>query len=155
MRRGWMLLLCALLLLTLAACAAKQPSGEAPTQEPSAQAGAEDAPLWPARETLRSAAAEEITAIRFGVAEEGGAEEGESTDGETIARLRELLCAVTVGEGTSMGVTDADLWLDVSLGEEQIRFFFEDDILVLSDGGRYLTQGTDPLRAAVHELLEK
>lgn len=118
---------------------------EIPTEETADQ-------TWQAQEELMQMAPEDIKSIRYSTATEDGYREGETTDQEIIQEIREYICGASLGNSTDMGVTDADLNVEVILEDKVLSFFFEYDILVLEQK-RYQVNGVAPLRQCVEVLL--
>ena len=59
------------------------------------------------------------------------------TDGERIKEIYPLLCDLSLGEETQLGVLDDGMSLEVEMGEEKYNYYFEGNILVMDTDIRY------------------
>ena len=88
-------------------------------------------------EEIRKTSPEAITCIRITFYTEGGADSRDITDGERIKEIYPLLCDLSLGEETQLGVLDDGMSLEVEMGEEKYNYYFEGNILVMDNDIRY------------------
>ena len=96
-------------------------------------------------ETVKKASSEDITCIRVTFYTEGGADSREITDGDRIKEVYPLLCDLSLGEKTQLGVLDDGMSLEVEMGEEKYNYYFEGNILVMDNDTRYEVNNMGPL----------
>lgn len=96
-------------------------------------------------EAVQKASPEAITCIRVTFYTEGGADSREITDGERIKEIYPLLCDLSLGEETQLGVLDDGMSLEVEMGEEKYNYYFEGNILVMDNDIRYEVNNMGPL----------
>ena len=96
-------------------------------------------------EEVQKTSPEDITCIRVTFYTEGGADSREITDGERIKEIYPLLCDLSLGEETQLGVLDDGMSLEVEMGEEKYNYYFEGNILVMDNDIRYEVNNMGPL----------
>ena len=140
-----LIIIMAFVICSLSACAGKAAPGDTVPKD--------DTISWEALEAVKEASPDEIDSIRFTVSTEGGAVGDEITDADVIQEIYSLLCNLSLGKKTDMGVYDAGLYLEVVMGEEKATFDFELDILVLDVETRYEVNNLGPLKRYLQSLL--
>ena len=133
-------LITSIMIFSLAACSSEQNDSAAE---------------WPAMDALQSLSAEDITAIEYTRATEGGISAGKANDAETIENIYLKLKDVSVKGESKTGVDDDGLDIIISTDDKTLHFSFEGDILVLEDGGRYEVENLHSLKSYIDSLTEE